>query len=299
MIDKDILEKLYIEQKLPAYKIAKIYNVSASTVHNWLIIIGLKERCSPLEFNGLRKCTKCGIDKELIEFTPNQRWCKTCVKNYNKKYRSSRKKEKREKDKEYRDKNRDKLLAQKRAYYYNNIVKFKEKSKLKRMLEREKIREQRRKSRERNKENIKEQKRAYYKRNKDRIVKKVVEYRKNSRIVDPSKRALDSCRVRIRECLKSFGKRTPIKIRKHAKTLELIGCSGMELKLYIESKFKPGMTWENYGIKGWHIDHKIPCASFKNFNDIETQKSCFNYKNLQPLWYYENLSKSSKIIEEC
>ena len=34
----------------------------------------------------------------------------------------------------------------------------------------------------------------------------------------------------------------------------------------------------------------------KNFdlNDLEVQKKAFNYKNLQPLWAFENLSKSNK-----
>lgn len=43
------------------------------------------------------------------------------------------------------------------------------------------------------------------------------------------------------------------------------------------------MTWDNYGFKGWHIDHKIPCLSF-NLTDIDQQKKCFHYTNLQPLW---------------
>jgi len=80
-----------------------------------------------------------------------------------------------------------------------------------------------------------------------------------------------------------------------ASTFELLGCSAQELKIWIESKFKPGMTWENYGLHGWHIDHIIPCVSFKDFTKIETQRACFNYKNLQPLWAAENLMKSSKM----
>ena len=48
------------------------------------------------------------------------------------------------------------------------------------------------------------------------------------------------------------------------------------------------MSWDNYG--DWHIDHIIPCAAF-DLTDIEQQKKCFNYKNLQPLWAEENLKK--------
>jgi hypothetical protein len=84
---------------------------------------------------------------------------------------------------------------------------------------------------------------------------------------------------------------------KSKKTLELLGCSCEEARNYLQSKFKEGMTWETHGHKGWHIDHIIPCASF-DFTDPEQQKKCFHYTNLQPLWWYENISKGDKILEE-
>ena len=37
-------------------------------------------------------------------------------------------------------------------------------------------------------------------------------------------------------------------------------CKFNELKEYIESKWLEGMSWENYGPKGWHIDHIIPAG---------------------------------------
>ena len=48
------------------------------------------------------------------------------------------------------------------------------------------------------------------------------------------------------------------------------------------------MSWNNYEL--WHIDHIRPCSLF-NLADPKEQKECFNYKNLQPLWAEENLSK--------
>lgn len=77
---------------------------------------------------------------------------------------------------------------------------------------------------------------------------------------------------------------------KSAKTIELLGCSIQELKLYLESQFTEGMTWENYGT--WHIDHIKPCASF-NLIKEEEQKQCFHYTNLQPLWAVDNLIKGA------
>jgi hypothetical protein len=86
----------------------------------------------------------------------------------------------------------------------------------------------------------------------------------------------------------------------HGKTkaensMNLLGCSAEYLKKHLEEQFKDDMSWENYGIKGWHIDHIKPCASF-DFSIIEEQKECFHYTNLQPLWWHENLAKSDKII---
>jgi hypothetical protein len=246
----------------------------------------------------MKICTKCGKEKNLDQFTTGLRpWCKECVREYNSKYRNTHKEEKKKKDKGYREKNREKINKQHKEYYKNNKKEFQRKSRLNRINNKEKIKEQRRKSRERNREKIKQQKIAYYQKNRNRIIQKAVDNRKKLRINNPSRKALDSCRVRIRQFIKTLNLQTDEKFMKLSSTSELLGCSRMELKNYLESKFKPGMTWDNYGINGWHIDHIKPCASFSNFNNIETQKECFNYKNLQPLWAYENRSKSSKFEE--
>jgi hypothetical protein len=72
-----------------------------------------------------------------------------------------------------------------------------------------------------------------------------------------------------------------------------LGCSVEELKIYLESKFREGMTWENHG--EWHIDHIIPLNSFNLANRKEFLKAC-HYTNLQPLWAEENLKKSDKLL---
>ena len=73
-----------------------------------------------------------------------------------------------------------------------------------------------------------------------------------------------------------------------------LGCSIDFLKSHLESLFIPGMTWENYGHKGWHIDHIVPISSF-NLSDPEQLKQACRYTNLQPLWWFDNLSKGSKV----
>ena len=77
--------------------------------------------------------------------------------------------------------------------------------------------------------------------------------------------------------------------------LELIGCSYDELKLYLKTQLKNGMTFDNYG--EWELDHIYPISKF-NLNNIDEIKKCFNYKNIQPLWKLENIKKSNKIINE-
>lgn len=85
---------------------------------------------------------------------------------------------------------------------------------------------------------------------------------------------------------------------KSTRSRELIGCSYAELRAYIESMFLPGMTWDNHGRFGWHIDHIIPCAAF-DLTDMDQQKMCFHYSNMRPLWAEDNIDKGDKITPDA
>lgn len=73
-----------------------------------------------------------------------------------------------------------------------------------------------------------------------------------------------------------------------------VGCSMGELVIYLEERFCEGMSWNNYGRNGWHVDHIIPLSSFDLTNPEELKKAC-HYTNLQPLWATDNLKKSNKL----
>lgn len=80
---------------------------------------------------------------------------------------------------------------------------------------------------------------------------------------------------------------------KTSRVYNMLGYTADELRQSIESKFKPGMSWQNYSHSGWHMDHIKPISSF----DSDTQVSVINtLSNLQPLWACENFKKGSKII---
>ena len=63
--------------------------------------------------------------------------------------------------------------------------------------------------------------------------------------------------------------------KKYTNTLKLLGCDMSFFMKHIQKQFKPGMTWENQG-KIWHIDHRVPCASF-DLTDPEQQRTCFHF----------------------
>lgn len=134
-----------------------------------------------------------------------------------------------------------------------------------------------------NKERALKRAREYKKENRDKINRQI----KNRRQKDAEKRISDNLRAYI---LKSLKRKS---VKKTTKTFKLIGCDSICLKNHIESLWKNGMSWKNYGYYGWHIDHIRPCSSF-NLKNIKEQKECFNYLNLQPLWRKDHLLKSGK-----
>lgn len=74
-----------------------------------------------------------------------------------------------------------------------------------------------------------------------------------------------------------------------------VGYTIEELMAHLESQFQSGMTWENRGRGGWHIDHIRPVSDF-DFTSVEDPefKECWSLWNLQPLWEKDNLRKYNR-----
>lgn len=121
--------------------------------------------------------------------------------------------------------------------------------------------------------------------NKHREYRKHLEKRK--RTENPLYKLKHNLRIRTKDYFKLNN------ITKRNKTFDYVGCSPKFLKEYLEKQFIENMSWDNYGLHGWHIDHIIPLSSANSEDDV--YKLC-HYTNLQPLWAIENIKKGNKIL---
>jgi hypothetical protein len=97
----------------------------------------------------------------------------------------------------------------------------------------------------------------------------------------------------IRTLIYGSLKRGKNNFKKTNKTEQILGCTIEEFKIYIQSNFKKGMSFENRN--KWHLDHIIPISTAISYDDVIRLN---HYTNFQPLWAKENLSKGDKIIDQ-
>lgn len=249
-------------------------------------------------------CSRCDRDLPLFLFGIDKnkkdglsRLCKQCQRedykknrekkiNIQKKYASNNKEQISEYQKEYRVKNKENISKNQKEYWAQYSINNKEK-----------IQEYQDQYYQNNKDIIKQKIKNYEQSEKGKIVRrkvvqkriksgKIAEYQREKRKVDLNYKLGGVLRSQLNHCLKNKN------IIKSQRMLNLLACDLDFLKQYLESQFKEGMSWENYGKNGWELDHKIPCASF-DLSDPEQQKICFHYSNYQPLWQRDNSSKNS------
>ncbi len=208
----------------------------------------------------MKKCNQCKIEKDIIDFRnlKNNRVrgeCKSCESINNKKWIINNKDVRKEYSKRYREQNKDKIKENKRKWWLNNKgYKQPVSSMEKRRISKKIWNENNKKSRNSNRQ-------IKYK--EDYIYK------------------LEYC---IRSSISNIFKRKGI--YKTTKTEKILGCSFIEFKIYIESKFEDWMTFENHGLyngefnNGWDIDHIIPMSSAKTEEKLIL---LCHFSNLQPL----------------
>lgn len=262
-------------------------------------------------------CSKCKIEKEITCFHKcsnskdgHKSICKECIKIDNRKYVESNKDIIKEKSKILRLKNKKLYSEHKKIYYIKNKRIILDKNKKWRdnnkeikkeinkkyyFLNKDKFSEKKKKYRENNKEKLYEQTKKWINENYDYYLQQKRE-RNRSEIGLKIKREwyhknkeknkhIIAWRTVLNNSLKRFG------TKKEGSTIELLGYSATDLKENMISKFKDGMSWDNYG--EWHIDHIKPVSKFEK---NEKQSVVNSLDNLQPLWKDENLKKYNKII---
>jgi len=141
--------------------------------------------------------------------------------------------------------------------------------------------------RKQNPEKVREQNRRHKEKYYFEIMDKLSVWKKERYSSDPNYKLSIILRTRFYKFIKKESKSSSV--------IQNLGCTIDELKLYIEGQFQQGMTWGNWALHGWHIDHKIPLSSF-DLTKPEEQRKAFHYTNLQPLWAEENWRKSNKLL---
>lgn len=210
-------------------------------------------------------------------------------KEYKRQWAIKNKEKVKENLKNYYIKNRENILIKCKEYSKKNKETIRKQRKEYRKNNSEKIKTKKNNYYQKNKESIRQKHKKYYLNNKDHIKKATSLYRKTQYQKNLKFKISSVIRKRLWNALHSKNS------KKTAKSLELVGCSIDELKIHLENQFKNGMSWDNYGYYGWHIDHIKPCASF-DLTNPEEQRKCFHYTNLQPLWANDNFKKSNKTI---
>ena len=128
-------------------------------------------------------------------------------------------------------------------------------------------------------------------------IKKEVDGRTLYRVRKPrSDKVLTETQKKIRHNVRSLmhQKLSNRRLVKSDNTFRALGYSPEQLIKHLESKFQPGMTWNNHG-SGWHIDHITPDSWFMYSSMNERGfKDSWSINNLQPMWAGLNHSKGNR-----
>ena len=239
-----------------------------------------------------RTCPKCNQLQPLTNFTKNKTrkngyecWCRKCMTK---------------KSIQWRHNNPERSKRNQQRWAINNPNKTKINSKKWRQNHPDQMRQIKKLWNNNNPEKIKLQNRRYSQKHSEKICQRVKIWRQThpeqiqqqrqktyqESYKNPLIRLIGGQRQRIRQLLQKNN------LRKNNRTLAYLGCTLETLKNHLEQQFVDGMTWENRGMFGWHVDHIQPLSRF-DLTDPEQLQIAFWYTNLQPLWWRDNLKKSN------
>lgn len=202
-------------------------------------------------------------------------------------YREKNKEKIRQQQKDWYDKNKVRVKALQINHYYSNKDKISAKKKEYYNSNKHKVEVKVKVYRDKNILKERERAKKYYYNNKNKKLLYNKIYCKNRYKKDVAFKLRKNLRSRLRTMID--------KNQKTGNAVRDLGCSIPEFKIYLESKFQQGMSWDNHGVYGWHIDHIKPLASFDLTDRNQLLQAC-HYTNLQPLWAKDNIVKSDKII---
>jgi len=95
-------------------------------------------------------CQRCKLPRELTDFTKNQRWCRSCMKEYRVEYNKKNVDKRKVVERRYRVQNKEKIAARHRAYYAEHKAYYRERGQVWRTVNPERNREQNRRNQSKN-----------------------------------------------------------------------------------------------------------------------------------------------------
>ena len=243
-------------------------------------------------------CGTCSVDRDVAQFRKGRSKCKVCVAVEAKKRYDANPELAKQRARSWRERNPEKVVEQSKFYYNKDRARALARNKKWREDHAEQVRARffknyhddvdaaraySRQWKANHKESVREIQRRWAEAHPD--------YHKEKRKIDINYRLSSTLRSRLYSALRGQAK--------GGSAVRDLGCSIPEFKTYLEARFYPNpktgeaMTWENWTLDGWHIDHIKPLSAFDLTDRLQFLQAA-HHTNLQPLWAQENLSKGPR-----
>lgn len=199
---------------------------------------------------------------------------------------------KRARDRARYDSRREEMKAASQRYYAANRDRVLARAAEYRNRNRQRVRDRQRQQRDAEPEKYRARSRERYAKHRDSLCKKTTEYKAARMKCDTGFRLRCVLRCRINAAVRSDAR--------SGSAVRDLGCSVADLKAHIERQFADGMGWHNWGSGPgtWQIDHIYPLAQADLTDRLHVLAVC-NWRNLQPLWFEDNVRKGDQVTPEA